>query len=69
MVDNQVPADIVVESRGGVIVAIYARTPDTRVVVVDWDDISPSRPHGTLYPVENIEAMPKDTVEVAVTAK
>ncbi len=40
-------ADIVVEASGGVIVGIYCDDPKVRLVVIDWDELEPSRgtPH------------------------
>jgi len=61
--------DVVVESRGGVIVAIYTRNSNARVVVVDWDDISASCQYGVIFPLDDISGMPIDTATVANAAR
>ena len=53
---------IIVEMRGGVLVAVYARDPAIEVFVVDWDDIEAgSKQANVPFPVEPLAQMPAET--------
>ena len=53
---------IVVEMRGGVLVAIYAQDPAIEVFVVDWDDIQAGSTQTNVpFPVEAFDKMPPET--------
>jgi hypothetical protein len=56
--------EIVIEVRGGSVVEVYASTNDTRVVLIDWDDILDDGRRGVAglsYPCSSAELMPDDT--------
>ena len=52
--------EVVVEVRGGAVVAVYSDSPRDSAVILDWDNIEDGDSVGTL-PVDPIEAMPAPT--------
>lgn len=53
---------IVIEMRGGVLVAVYAQDPAIKVFVVDWDDIQEGSTRANVpFPVEPLDQMPPET--------
>ena len=59
--------DVVIEIRGGRLVATYSNDPGARFVVVDWDDLQelpPTARRGNVWPGEALATMPRDTREV-----
>jgi hypothetical protein len=53
---------IIVEIRGGVLVAIYARDPAIEVLVVDWDEVEAGPTQANVpFPVEGLDQMPAET--------
>ena len=53
---------IVIEMRGGVLVAVYAQDPAIEVFVVDWDDIQAGSTQANVpFPVEPLDQMPAET--------
>ncbi len=60
----QASVEIVVESRGGSIVAVYSSDPNARIVVVDWDEFDDSGRPGFLYPIDPMSQMPRDTQDM-----
>jgi carbamoylphosphate synthase large subunit len=63
---------IVIEVRGGVVVAVYSNDSRSRVLLLDWDERPDRFPYGrveaTRYPVDRFAAMPADTAELALKA-
>ena len=51
---------IVVEARGGNVVAVYSNLSDASVVLVDWDNIQAGDTAGEL-PGVPLDVMPEDT--------
>lgn len=59
---------VVVEIRGGTVVAIYASDMDIEAHIVDWDDIGEqSVPVDTRVQPNRIEDMPTETREIVAT--
>jgi len=61
--------EVVVETRGGVVVAIYSRTSNAQIVLLDWDEFEEDGRPGVYYPIDPISKMPLDTrrlVEAAI---
>jgi hypothetical protein len=54
---------IIIEIRGGVLVAVYARDPAIEVLLVDWDDDveAGSTQVSVPFPVDALGQMPEDT--------
>lgn len=55
--------EVVVEVRGGCLVAVYARDPGIRVELVDWDDFADFPPNtfaGGDFPASPFHDMPPD---------
>jgi hypothetical protein len=52
---------IVVETRGGTVVAIYGNDHTANVVLVDWDEFHDDGRPGVLWDLEPHSAMPADT--------
>lgn len=53
---------IVVELRGGTLVAVYASDPAIEVSVVDWDDVADGTVHGNVaFPAQPFDQMPEAT--------
>jgi len=58
--------DIVLELRGGCLVATYCDDPSIRFVVVEWDDLNelpPADRKASAWPSDPLAAMPSDTRE------
>ena len=55
--------DVVVEVRGGTVVEVYSKCPDTRVMVVDWDDLEAGDNRGLLGHQRciSLDRMPTET--------
>jgi hypothetical protein len=63
---------IVVEARGGTVVAIYGNKKAARVVLVDWDEFQNEGRPGVDYALDQLSTMPADTrslVDRAVSEK
>jgi hypothetical protein len=61
---------IIVEARGGAVVAIYGSKDVARIVLVDWDEFQDEGRPGVDYSLDELSAMPTDTrslVERALT--
>jgi hypothetical protein len=60
--------DILIEVRGGVVVAVYSNDPRSRVFLLDWDDqgdnILRDAVDAGRYPVDRFDAMPTDTARL-----
>ena len=59
--------DIVLEVRGGCLVALYCDNPSLRFVVVEWDDLNelpPAKRKASAWPSDPLAAMPSDTRKV-----
>lgn len=53
---------VVVEMRGGVLVAVYASDPAIEVLLVDWDDVEAGSSQASVpFPVNALDEMPADT--------
>jgi hypothetical protein len=53
---------IIVEMRGGVLVAVYARDPAIEVLLVDWDDVEAGSTQASVpFPVDALDQMPAET--------
>ena len=54
---------IVIEMRGGVLVAVYAQDPAIEVLLVDWDDDveAGSTQISVPFPVDALDQMPAET--------
>jgi hypothetical protein len=53
---------IIVEMRGGVLVAVYARDPAIEVLVVNWDDVEAGSTQASVpFPVDALDQMPAET--------
>jgi hypothetical protein len=64
---NTTAKDIVVEVRGGCLVAMYCDDPSVRFVVVEWDDLNElplAKRKASAWPSDPLAAMPSDTREV-----
>jgi hypothetical protein len=63
---------ILIEVRGGVVVAVYSDDSQSRVLLLDWDERSDRFPYrraeAAQYPVDKFDAMPADTAELALKA-
>jgi len=57
--ENRESAGIVVEIRGGTLVAVYTDVPDARVVLVDWDDVEAGDTPGAI-PHESLASAPPE---------
>lgn len=55
--------DVVVEVRGGTVVKVYSERPETRVTVVDWDDLGAGDNRGVIdiQRCISFDHMPTDT--------
>lgn len=61
--DNKM-SDIIVEIRGGVLVAVYTDIPNARAVLVDWDEVESPEDltvAGGIYPMDSVASMPDET--------
>jgi hypothetical protein len=54
-------AEIVVETRGGTVVAIYSADPTARVMLVDWDEFEDCERPAVFFPIDAMSQMPTDT--------
>jgi hypothetical protein len=54
---------VVVETRGGTVVAIYSSDPSVKVMLIDWDELEAEGRVGANFPVEPLEGMDKETRE------
>lgn len=57
-------ADIVVVISGGVLVGLYTDVPDTRGVLVDWDEVESQddlTAAGGIFGVDSLASMPEET--------
>ena len=64
------PPEILVEVRGGCVVAMYAKGP-AKVKLLDWDNFE-DRPEGAKainFSVDRFESMPEDTKKAYSTSK
>lgn len=52
---------IVVETRGGTVVAVYGSKRSTNVVLVDWDEFYDQGRPGIPYTLDSPSEMPADT--------
>jgi hypothetical protein len=53
---------VVVEMRGGVLVAVYASDPAIEVLLVDWDDVEAGSSQASVpFPVNALDEMPAET--------
>ena len=64
--------NVLVEVRGGVVVAVYSSDCGERVYLLDWDEQGDRTPRDNVdavpYPVDSFGAMPADTAKVFVRA-
>lgn len=62
--------DVIVEVRGGNVIQVYAKNPETHVTVIDWDNATPAVPQGHIGELKPLllAQMPLDTV-AAITSK
>jgi hypothetical protein len=65
-------ANILIEIRGGVVVAVYSNARQSRVFLLDWDEQGDHIPRDHVdavpYPVESFGAMPADTEKLFLAA-
>jgi hypothetical protein len=57
--------NVLIEVRGGLVVAVYSNHPGSRVFLLDWDTQGDHIPR---YPVDSFAAMPADTAKLFLTA-
>jgi hypothetical protein len=61
-------ASVLIEVRGGVVVAVYSNDPQSRVFLLDWDEagnrIRRDSVDAGRYPVDSFDAMPADTAKL-----
>lgn len=55
---------VIVEARGGTIVAMYCDDPRVRVLLVDWDEYHDEGRPGIRFPLDRVSEMPDDTSEL-----
>jgi hypothetical protein len=53
--------DVVVETRGGTVIAMYSRDPKARLILVDWDEFEDDARPAVSFPVDRLSQMPSDT--------
>ena len=61
---NKLSDDIVIEVRGGCVVAVYTNNEATKVILIDWDNESVTENEfqkGCFLPKEIMNSMPEDT--------
>jgi hypothetical protein len=54
-------AEIVVETRGGTVVAMYCADPLARVMLVHWDEFEDCERPAVFFPIDAMSQMPSDT--------
>jgi len=59
--DDKNSPEVVVEMSGGVVVAIYSRSHNSRIVLLDWDEFEDDGRVGIFFPVDPISSMPTET--------
>lgn len=55
---------VVVEVRGGTVVATYANSENVRILLVDWDESEAGGEPGFTFPLDRLDDMPADTLAV-----
>jgi hypothetical protein len=65
---EQTRSDIVVETRGGTVVAIYADISNARIILVDWDEFHDNGRPGIVYATDSMSRMPSDTRDLVQRA-
>jgi hypothetical protein len=64
--------NVLIEVRGGLVVAVYSNHPGSRVFLLDWDTQGDHIPRDPVdagrYPVDSFAAMPADTAKLFLTA-
>jgi hypothetical protein len=58
---RQDAVDVVVETSGGTVVALYSSDPKARVILVDWDEFEDEGRPGVFFPLDSMSQMPADT--------
>lgn len=66
-IEDKLP-DLVIESRGGVIVSIYSRNSLANVIVVDWDEITDERKLALQYKTESLETLTNEMRSITQAA-
>lgn len=65
---NHGEPDVVVEIRGGTVVAVYTRSDSLRVALVDWDEVTCGEPTGSTYLATSLHQIPFETRDLIVSA-